>query len=170
MQNLRRSLISLVCTCIGILALVAPALAQVNGPGPSPSSAFDIVANLPEDYKFVSGVNIPKGQTIQLNVSDGGTLGIAFEAIAGLEMNLSGGTVDRFFDARSGSESNISGGRTHQIPKLQKNGDCCLYMANFPTRLGIENSPQRLGSVPDTSREGVRLPRSGTKTRKRLKW
>ena len=85
MQNLRRSLISLVCTCIGILALVAPALAQVNGPGPSPSSAFDIVANLPEDYKFVSGVNIPKGQTIQLNVSDGGTLGIAFEAIAGLE-------------------------------------------------------------------------------------
>jgi len=33
--------------------LVAPALGQVNGPGPSPASDFDIVLNLPGDEAII---------------------------------------------------------------------------------------------------------------------
>ena len=110
------SLTSFLTAGIGISALlIAPAVAQVNGPGPSPASSFDTVLNLPGDEAVITGsilesVGDVPGQTTQLNVSDGGTIGGLFNAGAGSEVNISGGTVGSFFDAESGSEVNISGG------------------------------------------------------------
>ena len=112
-QTLRVSLLSLV-SCLGISALsVSPVLAQVNGPGPSPSSEFDIVLSLPGDEAVV-GINDSiggvEGQTTQLNVTDAGFLGFAFSANSGSEVNIDGGAVEPFFQANPGSEVNISGG------------------------------------------------------------
>ena len=99
-QALRVSLLSLVsCLCISAL-LMSPALAQVNGPGPSPSSLFDTVLNLPGDEAVITGVDgnanvdgesiggVP-GQTTQLNVSDGGNVGAFFDANSDSEVNIS---------------------------------------------------------------------------------
>lgn len=115
-QTFRRSPLTLVrCLSIGICTLlISPALAQVNGPGPSPSSDFDIVLNLPGDEAVITGgynesIGGVAGQTTQLNVSDGGNVGFSFEANSGSEVNISGGTVGDFFDANSGSEVNILG-------------------------------------------------------------
>ena len=68
-------LASCLTACIGISALlIAPALAQVNGPGPSPASSFDTVVNLPGDELLVFENVIIQGllggvagQTTQLN-------------------------------------------------------------------------------------------------------
>ena len=84
---------------------------------------FDTVINLPENPnspnpsgfsgnsigsdQSIGGVD---GETTQLNVSNGGTIGFNFEANSGAEVNISGGTVDSGFDAESGSTVNISGG------------------------------------------------------------
>jgi len=109
-------------TWVGVLAfLISPALAQVNGLGPSPASDFDTVLNLPGDEPVITGgsgegVGGMFGQTVQLNISDGGTLGNNFEASFGSEVNISGGTVGSNFLAAGslgpnpGSEVNISGG------------------------------------------------------------
>ena len=98
--------------CIPAL-LVSPALAQVNGPGPSPSSLFDTVLNLPGDEAVVTGADFESigsfEQTTQLNVSDGGAVGFLFFADNG-EVNISGGTVGDIFTSLSNSEVNISGG------------------------------------------------------------
>jgi len=118
-QTLRvspRSLAGCFATCIGISAfLISPALAQVNGPGPSPSSSFDTVLNLPGDEDVITGL-VPEsvggepGQTVQLNVSDGGRVGTDFDALSGSEVNVSGGVLNVGFDAKSGSEVNLSSG------------------------------------------------------------
>ena len=114
-QTLRVSSLSLI-NCLGILVLlVSPSLAQVNGPGPSSSSLFDTVVNLPGDEAIISGgpgelVGLPLGQTTQLNVSNGGTVGDDFLALPGSEVNISGGAVGTLFDALPDSEVNISGG------------------------------------------------------------
>ena len=104
------------CICFGGCGLlVSPGLAQVNGPGPSPSSDFDIVLNLPGDEADITGASFESiggvvGQTTQLNVGDDGTVGPGFHALSGSELNIRGGAVDNFFTANSGSEVNISGG------------------------------------------------------------
>ena len=114
-QSLRVSLLSLV-GCFGISAfLMSSSFAQVNGPGPSPSGDFDTVINLPGDEAIISDgfgeeVGGIPGQTVQLNVSDGGALGAFFDAEAGGEVNISGGDVGSFLSANDGSEVNISGG------------------------------------------------------------
>ena len=115
-QTLRLSSLSLV-SCLGIsVMLISPALAQVNGPGPSPSSAFDIVLNLPGDEAVITGAIVGEsiggtpGQTTQLNVSDGGEVGGGFFANSGGEVNIVGGILGGRFFANSGSEVNISGG------------------------------------------------------------
>ena len=113
-------------TCLmtwgGVFAfLISPALAQVNGLGPSPASDFDTVLNLPGDEPVITGgfgesVGGMSGQTVQLNISNGGTLGNNFVASFGSEVNISGGTVGRTFLASGSfgsnpaSEVNISGG------------------------------------------------------------
>ena len=93
---------------------ISAASAQVNGPGPSPSSSFDTVLNLPGNASMMFGSaqsigGIP-GQTTQLNIDDGGTIGFRLEANSGSEVNVSGGRVGNAFDANSGSEVNVSGG------------------------------------------------------------
>ena len=86
--------------------------AQVNGPGPSDSALFNTVINLPSDpyigiFESIGGV---AGQTTQLNVMEGGSVGNDFDANSGSEANISGGSVGDDFRANSGSEANISGG------------------------------------------------------------
>ena len=60
--------------------LVSPALAQVNGLGPSPSELFDTVLNLPGDEGVVTSAGeesiggLP-GEVIQLNVAEDGIVG-----------------------------------------------------------------------------------------------
>ena len=106
--------------------------AQVFDSGPSPSSSFAIVINLPGDEMVITGDEDESvggsGETTQLNVSagmvgrsffagfnsevniSGGSVEDLFTAFSGSEVNISGGTVGDFFDANSGSEVNISGG------------------------------------------------------------
>lgn len=102
-----------------VLACRVPeAAAQVNGPGPSDPNDFDTVINLPSDQPSIDGsVGNSDGSptpTTQLNVTDGGTLGLnssfGFTAYSGSEINISGGVVGDDFDAWPGSEVNISGG------------------------------------------------------------
>ena len=86
---------------------------------------FDTVINLPENLgspnpSEFSGDSIGNGSSIssntQLNVSDGGSVGVSFDAgvsngsSTNVEVNISGGTVASSFDAFSGSTVNISGG------------------------------------------------------------
>ena len=50
------SIVNCLATYVGILALlISPALAQVNGSGPSPASDFDTVLNLPGDEAVITG-------------------------------------------------------------------------------------------------------------------
>ena len=95
-------------------------MAQVNGLGPSPASEFDVVLNLPGDEALLIGefgefIGGEPGQTIQLNLNEGGFIGEFFTANSGSEVNISGGAVGSFFLARSGSEVNISGGTVLSI-------------------------------------------------------
>jgi len=117
-QGLRASSFSFagLVTCVGIsVLLISPALAQVNGPGESPANLFDTVLNLPGDEAVITGINLESiggvpGQTIQLNLTDGGAIGNFFDARLGGEVNISGGMIGFNIDADPGSELNISGG------------------------------------------------------------
>ena len=85
--------------------------AQVNGIGVSALADFDNVINIPTDPDFVDGASIGgvSGQTTQLNLLSGGSIGSNFVADLGSEVNISGGNVgDNFFAGNS--EVNISGG------------------------------------------------------------
>ena len=102
--------------CLGAwICWISPALAQVNGSGPSPSSSFDNVLNLPGDEAVITGNpfesigGVPE-QTTQLNVSDDGVVGRVFAALSGSEVNISGGSVGDDFRTFPGSEVNISRG------------------------------------------------------------
>lgn len=115
------SLVACLTFWLGISALlVSPALAQVNGPGPSPSNLFDTVLSLPGDEAVITGVNYESiggvvGQTTQLNVDDDGAAGRNFDVLAGGELNISGGFVPSGLIAHDGSEVNISGGSVGTI-------------------------------------------------------
>jgi len=107
-----------------IIFVASPALvsAQVNGSGTSDSALFDTVINVPEDMPSINGSigSGPFSPSIQLNVSDGGTVAEGFRAEANVEVNISGGTVgsgfsingfpDNFGPSGVPSELNISGG------------------------------------------------------------
>ena len=114
-QVLPLSIVRCLASWLGISVLLTSlALAQVNGPGPSPANLFDTVLNLPGDEAVVGStggsIGGVTGQTTQLNVSDGGEVGPFFTAEDGSEMNISGGSVDNLLTADDGSEVNISGG------------------------------------------------------------
>ena len=96
---------------IGISALlISPATAQVNGSGPSPSSDFDTVVNLPDDQLGFDGdIGGVAGETIQINVLFGGRVRSSF-ADFGSEVNFNGGAVEDLFSAGSGSEVNVIAG------------------------------------------------------------
>ena len=81
MRVSRLSFVGRLASCLGISALlVSPALAQVNGLGPSPSELFDTVLNLPGDEGVVTSAGeesiggLP-GEVIQLNVAEDGIVG-----------------------------------------------------------------------------------------------
>ena len=74
------------------------------------AQVFDTVINVPpdpdiSDFQSAGG----DGLTTQLNVSEGGTIGEGFWALAGSAVNISGGTIGDFFSARMDSVVNISG-------------------------------------------------------------
>ena len=87
------------------LLLLTPtfANAQVNGPGPSDPALFDTVINLPPDPNIGNFESIGGffGDPTQLNVMDGGSVGNAFNADSGSEVNISGGIVGEEFAAFS---------------------------------------------------------------------
>ena len=101
--------------CVGISTfLMSSALAQVNGPGPSPANDFDSVVNLPNDdtsmlgdFSVIGGI---AGETMQLNIDVDGVIGDDSESQIGGEVNVRGGTLGARFMAGSGSEVNISSG------------------------------------------------------------
>ena len=112
---------------VGSLALlISPAVAQaVNGSGPSASSLFDRVFNLPGDESAIPGDPSENSNTIggggaafggpfvtgttQLNVISGGIVGDNAFVDFNTEVNISGGTVGAGYSAFF-SEANISGG------------------------------------------------------------
>ena len=85
---------------------------QVNGAGPSDPGLFTNVFNIPTDpdigeSQIFGGV---AGETTQINLSEGGTIGSNAEFNSGVELNMDGGTMRFSNDANAGSEVNISGG------------------------------------------------------------
>lgn len=114
-KSLCRPLFSSTALLLSPVLLTSSVLAQVNGLGPSLSSEFDVVVNLPGDETIITGdfnesIGGVNGQTAQLNVASEGRIGTSFDANSGSEVNISGGTVGSGFAANSGSEVNISGG------------------------------------------------------------
>lgn len=95
---------------LGLTLFISPVSAQVFDSGPSNPALFDNVINVPSDPNIGDGEDIGSdGQVTQVNISDGGSVGVAFDAYLG-EVNVSGGEVGNFFNANNGSEVNISGG------------------------------------------------------------
>ena len=96
---------------IAVFALpTAEVFAQVNGPGISDSSLFDNVINLPIDGNLpvdsiIGGV---AGETTQINITDGGSIGF-FSRASNTEVNITGGSVADLFELNDG-EFNIDGG------------------------------------------------------------
>jgi len=103
-------------TCIrlcllGLILFASPVTAQVFDSGPSDPALFDSVVTIPRAPDIGSRESIGgDGLTTQLNVRDGGTVGILLDVNSGSEVNISGGMVGGGLDVRSGSEVNISGG------------------------------------------------------------
>ena len=95
---------------LGLTLLASPVAAQVLGPGPSDPNLFDNVISLPPDTVFGNQSIGGDGLTTQVNVSDGGSIGVFFQAFSGAEVNMSSGSIAGGFMAQSGSEVNISGG------------------------------------------------------------
>lgn len=103
---------SLAGLALACAAALAPARAQVFSSGPDDPSLFTTVINLPPDPDIggsdaIGGI---VGETTQLNVSDGGSVGGSFNANSGSEVNISGGSVGHFFRAALGSDVELIGG------------------------------------------------------------
>jgi hypothetical protein len=87
--------------------------AQVFELGPSPSSLFSTVINIPPTTTITSA-----GSSTQINLTTGGSITGDFNANAGSEINISGGSVGPHptrLNANSGSEVNVSGGRVTNL-------------------------------------------------------
>ena len=88
------------------------AFGQINGVGPSDPALFTNVFNIPTDPDIGNSQSFGgvAGETTQLNLSDGGTIGSQAEFNSGVEINIDGGLLRRDAEAIAGSEVNISGG------------------------------------------------------------
>lgn len=98
---------------LGLTLCASPVAAQVFELGPSPASRFQVVLNLPGDEAIITGgdsEHLGSALTTQVNVNDGGTVGMFALTFADTEVNIRGGTVGSFFNAFFFSEVNISGG------------------------------------------------------------
>lgn len=125
-------------------ALLAAALlphtawAAVFTPGPSDSSLFDTVIDVPPetigDRQSFGGVT---GQTTQVNVSDGGVVGTIVMALSGVEFNITGGTVGDRFQASDGSEVNISGGNIGLGLNVQKGSEVRISGGSFGVSIAM---------------------------------
>ena len=102
-------------------------------PNISTSALFDTVINVPDDSNVGLFVEIGDAfgtTTTQLNVSDGGSVGVGLTVFDGSEVNISGGTVDDFLIAVFGSEINISGGDVGDIFALD-DSEINLFGSDF---------------------------------------
>ena len=83
---------------------------------------FTTVLNIPNPNPSIGAIG-SIGSNTQLNLSDGGSIGFAFDAgnhnSENIEVNIMGGHVANAFDARSGSTINISGGYLGSITAYQ---------------------------------------------------
>jgi len=106
----RLSIFSLTFMTVSALS-ISVASAQVNDSGPSDSSLFDTVVNLPGDGALPVGGNIGgvSGETTQLNIDDGGFVDTDFNVSFGTEVNVNGGFIDIGFIVDD-SEVNIIDG------------------------------------------------------------
>ena len=109
-QMITRSLLSLL-GLLGLTLFASPTAAQVFDLGPSDPAFFDTVINLPDDPNIGEDQSVGGGDLlIQLNISNGGSIGDLFSANNRSEVNLSGGSVGEDFEANGGSEVNLNGG------------------------------------------------------------
>ena len=118
LNSLRRIFLSSIAA--SSLFVASHAIGQVNGVGPSESSLFDTVVNIPEDQAAIGNLELiggVDGETTQFNLSEGGSVGSLFGALSGAEVNISGGMVGdasnpdiEALRAFIGSELNVSGG------------------------------------------------------------
>ncbi len=98
------------------------------------SSSFSTVINAPPE---IIGNSASIGSNTQLNVSEGGEVGIFFQAglasdqgvSTNVEVNISGGNIGRNFSANRNSTVNISGGRIGSSFEA-KNGSLVNVMGN----------------------------------------
>ena len=95
--------------CATSISITSATHAQFGGSGQS--LLFDTVINIPTDPDIGDGAIIGgvTGQTTQLNLFNGGTIGSFFGAEAGSEVNIFGGSVGTNFSANN-SVLNISDG------------------------------------------------------------
>jgi len=98
--------------CVGLLGWLGTGhLAAVSAQS-DPAGFTTVIDVPPSTIGDESGI----GSDTQLNVADGGTVGIRFNAGAAdgsstnVEVNISGGLIGRRIEAFAGSEINISGG------------------------------------------------------------
>ena len=93
---------TIVLTLTLLAAIMSPNVvqAQVFGSGPSDPALFDTVINLPPDTN-IGDYSAIIGSGTQVNVADGGSVGVFVDAQSGSEVNISGGNLRLGFDAVS---------------------------------------------------------------------
>ena len=114
-QAHRVSLLSIIICLVISMSSNSLSFAQVFAPGPSDPTLFDNVLNLPTDPNIDSSFSNPAtiggfGNTEQVNVLAGGSIGDFASIFTGGEVNINGGSLGEGVEARSGSEVNINSG------------------------------------------------------------
>lgn len=104
--------------------LISSTFAQIFGPGPSPSSDFSSVFNLPgallPETTFADGspgFQLNSNQVQQVNVNDGTHIKETIQIAVG-ELNITGGCLGRF--NVSGGEVNMSGGTVTRLSSVNR--------------------------------------------------
>lgn len=105
---------SLLCVLglLGLTLFASPVAGQVFNSGLSNPNDFFTVVNVPTTPSFGDSTSFTtsNGDTTQVNLFAGGSVGNLSEINLGVELNVRGGSLGSGFDANSGSELNIRGG------------------------------------------------------------
>ena len=123
---------------LGLSLFARPVAAQVFDSGPSESTLFDTVINLPPAPDIV-GPNQSIGDdgfNTQLNIFDGGSVDFGFSANSGSEVNINGGEVDDVFSAVAGSEVNVSGGEVGRVFRASSDSEVNISGGRFGWEFG----------------------------------
>ena len=122
------------------------AFGQVNGPGPSDSSLFTNVFNLPsEDIGNTRNFGGVAGETTQINLSNGGSLSGGTSISSGVELNVDGGTVNSI-DLFPDSEFNVSGGNFVSITEI-RGSEANISGGSFSRELSVSGNLNLSGGI-----------------------